>query len=268
MRARTRTRRTPLRRRPARIHTGVLRAGAVRAGAVRVAITPSGRRPRCRRRRRRTPRRRARPDRPPRGRRAPPCAPPAPRTAAPPTTGRPAGPQQRAALPLGHPAPHAELDPVVQRVREALRAHRARPAELARLALPRARHEQPLGVGRPAPRRRPPVPPARHSAAPLVRRPLLLPEQECDPDRRILRPRGSIEHPADLLNPLYLIACRHGRASPARVPWSIVKPPRHLAPTGRLAARVVSACGVLVAGMAFPGASGGGDGVQRGRATV
>ena len=42
--------------------------------------------------------------------------------------------------------------------------------------------------------------------------------------------------------------------TPARVPWSIVKPPRHLLrPVGLLLALCVLA-GVLVAGMAFPGA--------------
>jgi membrane peptidoglycan carboxypeptidase len=42
--------------------------------------------------------------------------------------------------------------------------------------------------------------------------------------------------------------------TPARVPWSIVKPPRHLLrPIGLLLALCVLA-GVLVAGMAFPGA--------------
>ena len=45
--------------------------------------------------------------------------------------GRDVGPsaQQRTALPLGHPAPDPELDPLVERVREALGAHRADPAE-------------------------------------------------------------------------------------------------------------------------------------------
>ena len=53
--------------------------------------------------------------------------------------------------------------------------------------------------------------------------------------------------------------------TPARVPWSIVKPPRHLLrPVGLLLGLCVLA-GVLVAGMAFPGAFGAGDGVQRGR---
>src|SRR6266851_6605929 len=37
--------------------------------------------------------------------------------------------EQRAALPLGHPAPDTELDPVVERIRKALRAHRASPAD-------------------------------------------------------------------------------------------------------------------------------------------
>ena len=56
--------------------------------------------------------------------------------------------QQGPALPLGHPAPHAELDAVVQGVREALGADRAAAAELTGLALPGADHEQPLGVAR------------------------------------------------------------------------------------------------------------------------
>ena len=113
------------------------------------------------------------------------------------------------------------------------------------------RHEQPVRVGRPAPCRHAPVRPARHPRAPLVVVP---------PRRRVRHPtdgccgaRGSTEHPADLLN-------RRTRSrtdtvqTPVRVPWSIVKAPRHLLrPVGMLLALCVLA-GVLVAGMAFPGA--------------
>ena len=59
-------------------------------------------------------------------------------------------PKQRAPLPLRHPAPNAELDPVVERVREAFRAHRADAAELPGLSLLAPRDEQVLGVCRAA----------------------------------------------------------------------------------------------------------------------
>src|SRR3954452_1956486 len=53
--------------------------------------------------------------------------------------------QDRPALTLGHPAPDAPLDLVVQRLGEALGAHRAPPAQLLGLVLRRALHEQLVG---------------------------------------------------------------------------------------------------------------------------
>ena len=55
---------------------------------------------------------------------------------------RRAAPEQRTALPLGHPAPHAELDPVVQRVREALGADGAAAADQLGPVLRRALDEK------------------------------------------------------------------------------------------------------------------------------
>jgi hypothetical protein len=64
---------------------------------------------------------------------------------------RPA-PEQRTPLPLGHPAPHAELDPVVQGVGEAFEYHRAVPADHRCFALRGTAHEEFIGVGAPAER--------------------------------------------------------------------------------------------------------------------
>ena len=55
--------------------------------------------------------------------------------------------QQRATLPLGHPAPDAELDPVVERIRKALSAHRAAPADQLGAILRCALDEQLVRVG-------------------------------------------------------------------------------------------------------------------------
>ena len=55
--------------------------------------------------------------------------------------------QQRTALPLGHPAPHAELDAVVQRVGEALGAHRAAAAHRLGAVLRGPGDEQLVRVG-------------------------------------------------------------------------------------------------------------------------
>src|SRR5262245_50311951 len=54
--------------------------------------------------------------------------------------------QQRPTLPFGHATPHAELDPVVQGVGEALVAHRAPPADPLRHVLLRALDEQRVWV--------------------------------------------------------------------------------------------------------------------------
>jgi hypothetical protein len=67
-------------------------------------------------------------------------------------------PQQRPPLPLGHPAPDPELDPLVECVREAFGAHRADAAETPGLPLLAPGDEQVLGVGRAATRRTTPVP--------------------------------------------------------------------------------------------------------------
>ena len=67
-------------------------------------------------------------------------------------------PQQRAPLPLRHPAPDPELDPLVERVRETFGAYRADAAEAARLPLLASCDEQVLGVGRATTRRTTPVP--------------------------------------------------------------------------------------------------------------
>jgi hypothetical protein len=65
---------------------------------------------------------------------------------------RPAA-QQCAALALGHAAPHPELDAVVERVGQALGAHRAAHADGLGPVLRRAGHEQLVGVGVAARRR-------------------------------------------------------------------------------------------------------------------
>ena len=58
--------------------------------------------------------------------------------------------EQCAALPLGHPTPHAELDAVVEGIGAALRDHRAVPADDGGFALGRAADEQFVRVGLPA----------------------------------------------------------------------------------------------------------------------
>ena len=55
--------------------------------------------------------------------------------------------EQRAALALGHAAPDAELDAVVERVGAALQDHRAVPADHRGLALRGPADEQLVGVG-------------------------------------------------------------------------------------------------------------------------
>jgi hypothetical protein len=54
--------------------------------------------------------------------------------------------EERAALPFGHPAPHTELDPVVQRIGAALGDHRAVATDDGRLALGCAADEQLVGI--------------------------------------------------------------------------------------------------------------------------
>ena len=58
--------------------------------------------------------------------------------------------EQGAALTRGHAAPHAEFDPVVQRVSAALGDHRTVPTDDGRLALGSAAYEELIGIGRPA----------------------------------------------------------------------------------------------------------------------
>ena len=92
--------------------------------------------------------------------------------------------QQRAALPLGHAAPHAELDPVVERVGQALVPHRAAAADPLRHVLLGALHEQRVRVATPARRHAGPVGDHPHlSTSPLAftpGRPALRP---CPPSR-------------------------------------------------------------------------------------
>jgi hypothetical protein len=76
------------------------------------------------------------------------------------------GAQQSPALPLGHPAPDAELDAVVECVGEAFGAHRTSAADRPRFTLPRPGDEESFRVGRSAPRRDTPVPPASHGLFP------------------------------------------------------------------------------------------------------
>ena len=59
--------------------------------------------------------------------------------------------EQSATLALGHAAPDAELDAVVQRVRTAFGDHRAVPADHGGFALGRATDEQFVGIGLAAP---------------------------------------------------------------------------------------------------------------------
>src|SRR5271166_535259 len=55
--------------------------------------------------------------------------------------------EQRTPLPLGHAAPDTELDPVVERIRKALRANRAAPADQLGAILRCALDEQLVRVG-------------------------------------------------------------------------------------------------------------------------
>ena len=55
--------------------------------------------------------------------------------------------QERTPLPLGHPTPDTELDSVVERIRKALRANRATPADQLGAILRRALDEQLVRVG-------------------------------------------------------------------------------------------------------------------------
>src|SRR5690242_3003412 len=55
--------------------------------------------------------------------------------------------EQRTPLPLGHPAPDAELDSVVERIRKALRANRASPADQLGAILRCSLDEQLVRVG-------------------------------------------------------------------------------------------------------------------------
>lgn len=55
--------------------------------------------------------------------------------------------EQRAALPFGHAAPHAEFDPVVQGIGEAFQNHRAVPADHRCLALRSSAHKEFIRVG-------------------------------------------------------------------------------------------------------------------------
>ena len=58
--------------------------------------------------------------------------------------------EQGAALTLGHTAPHAEFDAVVQCIGAALGDHRTVPTDDGRLALGSAAYEELIGIGRPA----------------------------------------------------------------------------------------------------------------------
>lgn len=55
--------------------------------------------------------------------------------------------EQGAALAFGHPAPHTELDSVVQRISAAFGDHRTVPTDDSRLALCGTTYEQFIGVG-------------------------------------------------------------------------------------------------------------------------
>src|SRR5690348_17978593 len=55
--------------------------------------------------------------------------------------------EQRPALPLGHPAPDTELDSVIERIRKALRAYRAPPADQLGAILRCSLDEQLVRVG-------------------------------------------------------------------------------------------------------------------------
>src|SRR5215470_14131962 len=78
--------------------------------------------------------------------------------------------QQRPALSFGHTAPHAELDPVVQRLGQTLGAHRAPHADALDLTLSGATHEKPVRIAFTACGPVPPVPRLRVHV-PLVSRP-------------------------------------------------------------------------------------------------
>src|SRR5699024_8089880 len=67
--------------------------------------------------------------------------------------------EQGPALPLGHPAPHPELDTVVECVGQAFVHHRAVPADRGGLALRGAADEQLVRVGAPTRRLRDPLHP-------------------------------------------------------------------------------------------------------------
>jgi hypothetical protein len=54
--------------------------------------------------------------------------------------------EQRAALPFGHAAPYAELDPVVEGVGAALEDHRTMPADHCSFTLGGTSNEQFVGV--------------------------------------------------------------------------------------------------------------------------
>ena len=58
--------------------------------------------------------------------------------------------EQRAALTLGHSAPHPELHAIVQRIGATLGHHRAVPADDGGLALRGATNEELIGIGRTA----------------------------------------------------------------------------------------------------------------------
>jgi hypothetical protein len=68
--------------------------------------------------------------------------------------------EQRTALPLGHPTPHAELDPVVQGIGSTFEDHRAVPADHCGFALSGAADEEFIRIGLPAPRLRYPCDPS------------------------------------------------------------------------------------------------------------
>src|SRR3954469_17339882 len=94
--------------------------------------------------------------------------------------------QQCAALTLGHAAPHAELDPVVERVSEALGADHARHADGLRAILSRPLNEERVRICCPAGTlRRPVVRAAGHHSScrpPWIR---LLPAPAPDPVKNL-----------------------------------------------------------------------------------
>ena len=177
---------------------------------------------------------------------------------------RPAA-QQRAALPLGHPAPHPELDSGGP---ARARGTRCAPDTSGRSRAPRA--------GAPPSRTDPSASAVRHRAA---ARQFRLPAIRCS--RLVVDPSGKAgrHRQTDPVSARFHRTPGRSTQSPyrswptarttaARVPWSIVKPPRHLLrPVGLLLALCLLA-GVLVAGMAFPGCARARDWCPTTRATA